>query len=157
MIPSISQSIYLIVFTHIQFSIIILSNQSTHRIINILSNHWIQLSTHPIICQLIPSYHLYSNQSTHPITDPNNWSIKSYNHFLSLIHTIIINSHSSFHWFNYRMIHLIYSIINFFIQLSISLSSIPYWIHHNQLVSQTIVPLNSPNPSCLIHSHIDKS
>jgi hypothetical protein len=81
-----------------------ISNQSTHRIINILSNHWIQLSTHPIICQLIPSYHpiflsinpsnqsiqsiktqsstyhitLYSNQLIHPIIDPNHWSIKSF-------------------------------------------------------------------------------
>ena len=78
MIPIISRSIYLFVYTRIQFSIIIFSNQSTHRIINIFPNHWIQLSTHPIICQWIPSYHLYSNQSTLPIADVDNWSIKSW-------------------------------------------------------------------------------
>jgi hypothetical protein len=61
------------------------------------------------------------------------------------------------HWYNYRTIHLIYSIIDLSIQSYICLSSTPYWIPLNDSVSQIILSLNSPYQSCLINLYIDRS
>ena len=137
-----------------------ISNQSTHRIINILSNHWIRLSTHPNIYQLIPSYHpifqsinpsnqsiqwMYpinlSNQSIHPIV--NNLSNLGPNY------RPIISPYS-----NYRNHWSIKSYVSDYWLLQYWLSNNWFRVSHNPYIPGIIIKFESAVESNITQFYI---